>query len=430
MCHCLIFNYEGIMKIKWLFSILLVSNAFSLDLTEVYESSVLNSHALASQKSLTNAQKSQIDVAWAAMLPTPVYTLNPVKQDEVLLSPHAAALTVSGTIIDPSSWAGLKTQYEKNKLYSLQFEAYKQSFGLSVLKAYFDILKADKSLKAALEERLASEQMTRELKSKFDAGLIPRVDLVEAQAQLDQVISTAFAKKAELEIARVKMSQFTPESILSLNDLTADCQLQDLLTLIMSKRDECGASTQIKISNQQLKTADQEYRQLGYSFIPKFTYSYTYYDNFKGKEKFHQLQWHPFSATTLAQEKSLKYSYQSALHQKKQSAIEDFIVKEQQVMTINSLLSQIKAQYQINISAEEKLQTVQASFDAGTRTTAEVLHAQSLKIQARMHLYLLKYQCLELLFQYAQQVGMNDNQILNIINSKLTAPVFFTDLTN
>lgn len=404
------------MKLRSILIACLPSLAFSLDLVEAYQNSLADSQSLAFQEQTTLAAKSSINVAWASVLPSPTYSFNPG------LSSASHSMTVSGTLFDPTAWSAISVAQEKNKVSDLQLSSFKQTFSSSLLHSYLEILSADKSYQASLRDQKASAQMVKELQNKFEAGLIARVELVEAQAKYDHVTSQAFAMKANFDLALVKISQYFSQPIEQIQDLSDEVALDDIYAYLQEIQKTAQPSLKVLIGDQQLKKATLEHSRLGHYFLPKISYSYTYHED-NSKSRTHSLQWQPINFANLASEKSLKYAYQAALHQRKQACIEDQIEKKQFQMNIASLLKQIQAQYHVQNSNKEKLATVRASFDAGTRTTAEVLQAQSLWIASEKDLFLLKYQCLELLFQYAQSLGMTDFEAIELINAKLNLPL-------
>lgn len=386
----------------------------ALTLMEAYYSTLDNCQSLVAQQKTTLSSQASLDLAIAALLPSPTYThsYSPVL-DGTQLSIHV-------DIFNPQSWSNIKVQKEKNKVESLSFHSQEQELLHRMLISYFDILSKDKALSAAQKDKKASAQMIAELRKKHEAGLIARVELTEAQAKYDLTLSDEYLKKVDYELALVNAQTFFPNPIDSIHDLPESLAIENLFEDFVACNYQ-QSSLKKKLSDQQLYSAQVNHQHTGLSFIPKISYLYQKNQTALATDYSyqHQIIWQPLNWVGLAQEKSAKYAYQAALSQRRQTTIDESISKKNHELNLSSLLKQVHAQYQVIVSQKEKLATTIASYDAGSRTIADVLSAQSELFKAEKNLYDLKYSYLKTLFSYSLVIGMTNEDAFTFIDKLL-----------
>jgi outer membrane protein len=93
----------------------------------------------------------------------------------------------------PDLW----TAYEKAKTLTSVNEANLSSTAtrasaLRVSEAYFNVLRAEETLASAKAEEAALKRQLEQSQKRFDVGLIAKTDVLEAQAQLDASIASAY----------------------------------------------------------------------------------------------------------------------------------------------------------------------------------------------------------------------------------------------
>lgn len=193
--------------------------AQALSLLEAVKLAELKDPAHASIKANLAAAKLGPDVARAGLLPQVLVTANvannKLEQDRTTL--NGGLITLGGTtdydsndvtarIIQPLFDLTAYRQYETSLLQKSRDEALAvdqvQRFRMQVVSAYIDVLRAEAALKLAEGREQTLNKRLEDAKVRFKLGTLPKLDLLETQAQFDQTRSQRLTAQNALETSK------------------------------------------------------------------------------------------------------------------------------------------------------------------------------------------------------------------------------------
>jgi outer membrane protein len=281
-------------------------------------------------------------------------------------------------------------------------ELEKLDLALQVKEAYFNILKADKSVGVAkssiesLESHLAVE------KNFYDVGMIPINDLLKAEVELANSKYDLVRAQNEARLARVSFNVLLSRSV------DEPFEIEDILKYTPESPDfdvylEKALKARPEIKALDLKDAqiDQLITQTKSKYYPEANFSYSYikagdtpavsgsdfqeanswqatiglswtfwdWDKTKNTVRQRESQKRQLSQTRKTLEDSIRLELKSAILNLKQA--------EEKIPTAKKAVEQ----------AEENLRVSEQRYKAQVTTSTEVLDAQTLLSQARMNYY-------------------------------------------
>lgn len=198
-------------------------SVYALNLLEVVRQAESKDPKFAAIKSTYLANMEGPAIARAALLPQAVVsassTSNTLNQDRTTV--NNGLLTLGGrseydsrdvsarltqTLFDLPAFR----QYESAELLKSRDEARAveqvQQYRLDVANQYFDVLRAQSALDLARAREKTLDKRLEEATVKFKLGTLPKLDLLEAQAQFDQTRSQRLTAEISLNAARQQLS--------------------------------------------------------------------------------------------------------------------------------------------------------------------------------------------------------------------------------
>ncbi len=295
---------------------------------------------------------------------------------------------------------------------------------------YFNVLSSKDKLKFAHSELLSLQGQLERAKQRFDVGLIAITDVQEATAGYDRAFARKIQAQNEVQNAMESLRKVTGsyyEEIAPLGDsfqlkkATPDNIKEWADRAIVGNLKVALANTDVQIQKDEIKKVKAKYfpsidivgghgmNKQGGRFgsseidqtdiglelsVPIFLGGEVIFNSKKEKQKY---------KAALSKLESLQ-----------RSAIKD---ARESFLGIETQMSLVGAFGRSVISAETSLESIKAGFQVGTRTTIDIVDAESVLSQARRDLQLAKYNYILSSFKLKRAVGsLNSEDVGNINN--------------
>lgn len=136
-----------------------------------------------------------------------------------------AELQLVQPLYDASSWAERRQLQEQTTLAAIQYRAAQQDLIERVGQTYFDVLRAQESLRVVLSEKAAMQMQRDRAQARFEVGRGKITDLQEAQARYDAVLTREVSARNTLAIRNAQYAELTGLNPEGLAMLAADTGL-------------------------------------------------------------------------------------------------------------------------------------------------------------------------------------------------------------
>ena len=289
-------------------------------------------------------------------------------------------------------------------------EAAKQDTIVRVATAYFDVLTAIDTLETASAEKKAISKQLEQSKERFNVGLSAITDVKEQQASYDISVADEIiainnlsnSREAlrviintypdELKIAREDIPLMVPEPMNI--DAWQDKALQNNFALLSTKYDVKAAQSAYDGSkgghyptlslNASYGVTDSDARESSFGAIPET-------ENTDSKIILSldiPIYSGGFTSSTVRQ-KSSELGLSKALHE--QEKRRTIALARSAYLTLEADIATVKARKQAVISTQTSLDATIAGYDAGTRTSVDVLLSQRLLYSSQRDYSVARY---------------------------------------
>lgn len=303
---------------------------------------------------------------------------------------------------------------------NVDFETQKQALFLRISQAYFDVLAAQDNIKFNRSEKNAIEQQLKQAQQRFNAGLNAITDVKEAQARFDIAVANEISAQNQFAIALETLQTQTGEIKTSLKALNHD------IPLLNPEPDDMGkwvltASTNnpaLKAAQYALQAAQKEidisrsghYPSLGLSAQRSFSSpdnsSFVVRDSVDTSITLN-LNVPVYSGGNTSAKKR-----QAIANKNKQQALLNNISRQttqqcrNRFLGIRSSIARVRALQRALESTQIAYQATQTGFDAGIRTSVEVLTALREQYRAERDYAQARYDYIMQLLGLKQAAGI------------------------
>lgn len=415
------------------FAIISAQPSYAINLLQAYDAALTNSDILRSSIATKQAAQAQTDVARGAWLPQVSGNIGassafgdlPYRQKSTVNVDWG--ISVSQSIINP----GLNTQIELAEIEALRSDVNFESTNLQLLadvaKTYLAVLNAKEQISAtnALITFLQSQRKT--ISAQYEVGLVTRSTVEQVQAQLDSAKAQLAANQAAVNIALSDFYRVTGQSQApslspgkrSLPQLAS----QDIDYWITQA---LRYNLQIQNSELNYASADKQVDAAKAAQQPTMNLQGSYggrvddgFNNDSGRISLNLNIPIYTGGANMARSKAAAYGRESARYQKNAATYQ----VEQQVrslfLNLQAQKAQIAALAQSIKSNQVALESLQAGYEVGTQTIAEVLNAFA-NLRTSQQSYTLARQNYLLGFiNFKQAVGTLSLEDLKKINNAL-----------
>lgn len=210
---------------------ILGNSIYAMSLMDVYTDAVHNDPALNSARAQLQSDNEREPQAMSQLLPniSASYLVNSNQLasisdsftgfDHVIESSYASrniTLSVKQPLYRPYLWALLKQVKFQQEESDYNFREAEQRLVVRLTEAYLDILNADNHLSVVLSQKAVYGARTVSARKAFLAGLGSRVDVSEAQAQLELARAAEIEARESLSFAQKRLCAMLSRCISSL----------------------------------------------------------------------------------------------------------------------------------------------------------------------------------------------------------------------
>jgi outer membrane protein len=427
-----------------LFMLCSLSFAYSYSLREVFEIAQANGMSWNARKLESEGQQLTGDIAMGALLPSvsvsasqssgvayynayydePYDNLVHHSSDSTPFSQTSMNLQFSIPIYAPVSIAAHHAAEIEEAISLSEYKIFQNNYIINLATRYFDVLKKDKSLDLVRTQVHMREKFFQDVQERYEVGLVAMTDLKESAAALDQ------AKSAEIQAAFALSSSQSALKILiasdfdTLRDLSWDTKIR-----LPSRFQEQGLHPSVVKALRAMEYSQALVTQSKASLLPSIQGFSSYSlqplnqniaHNVKSLSAGLSLSWSPPSGMgTLAQIQKYAYLFEASQAQYAQTLLNHQAQLDLYQQQFASALRHIEAQRATVISSFTYLDAVEASFEAGQRTTTDVLEAQQFLLQQQEELYSLLYDALLLHLNLGLENNYHIDDLLNDIDLML-----------
>lgn len=382
-------------------TVVLPQAAYSESLLEVYQKALANDPELKAQQAAFEASQDIVNIQQSVNRPqingeAGYGTSHTSTSQHVNSSTDSIdfTLSISQSLLNFQNRYLIEGAQIQEQIAAMELASAEQSLLLRSAEAYFNVLNAFDQLRSAQTEQTLLANRLEQIQERFDVGLIPINDVLEAQANLDTAIATTLAADANLGVERENLASISGSYSAAIAPLKAGFnapspQPDDRQTWLDQA---LQSNLALKIQSLRVDAANSSHRATQHADSP--TLSGT-----AGLSRNEDLQSSGNSRTT-----SLGVTLSVPLYaggrysaQKRQSA-QDIIQAQERLrlaqrntvrdarslfLSLKSSEALLKAREQVIISTQSALNASQAGYDAGIRDIIDVNNAQKEAFQAQ-----------------------------------------------
>lgn len=311
-----------------------------------------------------------------------------------------------------------------------------QSLIVRVAERYFGVLGAEDDLTFALAEREAIAKQLEQTQQRFDVGMATITDVTEAQAAFD--LANAAVIEAENALANAN-EQLRETSGTYIDDLSGLQQDSPLVSPEPANIDEWSQTAlqqnpALFVAKSNVDNAEQniELQKSGHypslDLVAQKNYSSQSDGNFSGSTKTHTdiigLQLNvPIYAGGAVVSRTREAGFRLDEAMQNEEEQRRFVTRQtrESFNGVMSGISRVKALKQAVVSNEKALESTQAGYEVGTRTTVDVLNARRNLFSARRDYARSRYDYILNSLRLKQAAGIVTVSDLEQINSWLGA---------
>ena len=433
---------------KWSYIILLSSlgalnsGAWALDLKQVYEASVVNDAQVRASRASAEAVRERIPQANAQLMPNVALSAGRNYNDLTSTTPNllgqettrqthylsgSQTLTVKQPLYRPYQLALLRQAEAQVEDAEATLQRDEQSLVVRAGEAYFEALLAEEQLKLIASQKSTYMTQLDAARKRVKAGSGTRTDIDEAQARLDLVVAQELEAKQNRDYTLHRIEVLTGQAIANLAQLdvmrfVAKAPIPADLEAWMARAE--NGSPELQSLQSQIEIARQEIEKSKAGHLPTLDavaqWSRTNSDNvtsvnykYDNKMIGLQLSIPIFSGGYVSSTVRQAVASETRAREMLEATRRDLRVRvHREFRGVTEGVLKIAALEQAVRSAETALESNQKSFEAGIRTTLDVLNAEQQKTTALRDLAQARYLYLVSLMRLRSLAG--DDRELNV----------------
>jgi outer membrane protein len=459
----MIMKIRGFVVIVSLIASLLTPNALAVNLVDVYKQALSSDPTFKAARAQWLTDRENLAIKRAALFPrldaSGGVSRNYVNTDalgsiDTLGTKNASSygsqsnysLQLTQSLFDFGKWASVWQAQATAKRAEVTFLAAAESLLLRTAQAYFDVLKSRDILSYSRANKEFLGRTLNQTQHKYDVGLIAIVDLENDRASYDDAVAKEIAAENDLSVNLEKLSEITGVRYISLDPVKENFPLLSPQPSDIEKWAKAAEQQNFDLAAARYATieARENIKILNAGHLPTLnatgSYSYNYYGNptqGSGNERQKSaaaglsLNLPLFQGgQVLAQVKQANYQYQKAISDQEIKHRSTVSQTRQAYLTVLSNISQIKANKQAIVSAQNSLRATKAGYEAGTQTMVNVLQEQANLYNKQQDFATSEYAYITQLLTLKQLTGILDVTDIAQINSWLEKPKLEKPQTN
>jgi len=319
---------------------------------------------------------------------------------------------------------------------SYSYAVAEQSLILRVAERYFAVLGAEDDLTFAVAEKEAIAKQLEQIQQRFDVGMATITDVTEAQAAFDLASAAVIEAENALANANEQLRETTGQYVEDLAELEAASPLVSPEPANINEWSETALTQNpsIMVARANVNTAEQtiELQKSGHypslDLVAQKSYDSQSDGNFSGSSQTHtdvigiQLNVPIYEGgAVVSRTREASYRLDEAMQNEEQQR--RFVTRQtrESYNGVISGISRVQALKQAVVSNEKALESTQAGYEVGTRTTVDVLNARRNLFSARRDYARSRYDYILNTLRLKQAAGIVTVEDLQQINTWLGA---------
>lgn len=311
-----------------------------------------------------------------------------------------------------------------------------QSLIVRVAERYFGVLGAEDDLTFALAEREAIAKQLEQTQQRFDVGMATITDVTEAKAAYDLANASVIQAENALDNANEQLRETSGQYIEDLSGLQDDSPLvsPEPANIDEWSQTALAQNPSLMVARANVNTAEQtiEFQKSGHypslDLIAQKNFDSQSDGNFSGSSKTHteavgvQLNVPIYEGgAVVSRTREASYRLDEAMQNEEEQR--RFVTRQtrESYNGVISGISRVEALKQAVVSNEKALESTQAGYEVGTRTTVDVLNARRNLFSARRDYARSRYDYILNTLRLKQAAGIVTVNDLEQINSWLGA---------
>lgn len=427
-------------------SSLLVSQAWAENLIDVFELSLSSDPQLLAEAASRQAVGELDDQATANFLPQVDLTANTGKTwvdassqsfgGQTEYNDHGYTLSLVQPLYRRQNFVQKEQADIAIEGADASYVAAEQSLIVRVSERYFGVLGAEDDLTFSLAEREAIAKQLEQTQQRFDVGMATITDTTEAQAAFDLANAAVIAAENALANANEQLRETSGKYINELTGLQSDSPLVSPEPEDINQWSQTALvqNPSLMVAKSNVDSAAQtiELQKSGHypslDLVAQKNYASQSDGNFSGSSKTHTeaigLQFNlPIYAggAVVSRTREAGYRLDQAMQNEEQQRRSVTRQTRESFNGVMSGISRVQALKQAVVSNEKALESTQAGYEVGTRTTVDVLNARRNLFSARRDYARSRYDYILNTLRLKQAAGIVTVEDLVQINSWLGA---------
>ncbi|EGG98650.1 Type I secretion outer membrane protein2C TolC precursor [gamma proteobacterium IMCC2047] len=421
------------------------SPLLAADLLDIFHQAVENDPVILAAESLQQADAEIVPQSRSALLPSLTLTANTQTTDREFnggASPSEERFNSNGygaQLIQPlfraDRWFNLSAAKATKKQAAASYRDAQQELMLRVATAYFNVLRAEDNLTAAMAREKAFAQQLEQANERFRVGLIPATDVYEAQAGFDLAKVERISSLEARHNSVTTLKSLTNQHYKSADTLDKDMPIADPSPAALTDWIELALANnpQLLAAKHQLEATRQAMKAEKSGHLPTIDARVSYAHSEEGGTSF---LGNESDTQVFALELSLplfeggnrnpkvreaRFRHEKARHDYENSYRQTREQIQTQHRTVTTDVLRVKARQAALRSSEAALEATEGGYDVGTRNIVDVLQAQNNSFDARRNYSNAIYDYLINLLTLKRVAGNLSEEDLAAINQWLVA---------
>nr|VFJ58976.1 MAG: type I secretion outer membrane protein, TolC family [Candidatus Kentron sp. DK] len=433
------------LAIACLIGLLLPPVSGAVDLLDVYRLGIENDAEYRSAMAANRAEQEMEPQAWASLLPTVAFsgTTTANREDVRQNSNNQLAgefdynskqlrLTISQPIFHKDLWNALEQAQERVEQADATLILTRQALMIRVAERYLQTLRARDDLLFAESEKTATEQQLAQAQQRFEVGFIAVTDIEETRAARDLAIAREIEAKNQLNNTHEALREVTGEYLSELAPLGRQARMAGPLEpddIDQWTETALARNLEVAVARRAVNIAEAEIRRIDSGHLPTLDLVGAHDRSSRngGSSGENDVMMSTVSLqlnVPLFQGGMVLSRSREAMHRHTQAA-EELDKTQRSVhrrtrdafLGIESGTSRIQALWQALQSTEAALDATKAGFEAGTRTSVDVLNAERERLRAKRDYAGARYDYVLDVLRLKQAAGTLSEQDLITINT-------------
>ena len=388
-------------------------------LNEIYQQALLNDPQLKAAQAASQAGQEALPQARAGLLPSINLNGNTtwIEAGSNDFNNNGYTVTLSQPLFAASAWFTYKQGQAQSRSAELQYAQAQQNLILRSVESYLTVLRAQTALDTTQAEERAIKRRLDQVNAQFEVGLIAITDVHEAQASYDNAKVARILAEGDLDNSYQALERLTGQQISAIDALREDYPITEVTPSSPSewvdKAREGNLGIQIAEAN--TDSARQQSKAASSGHLPTVALALSH-DQDKGstftdgRVETNQigltLSLPLYSGGAISsQSRQAEFGLAQAQHTEDDTERAVVEATRNLLRDLRTDILSVSARQQSILSSETALRATEEGFNVGTRNVVDVLQAEQQLYAAQRDYANARYNYVQNLFRFKQQIG-------------------------